>query len=303
VAISWSICQIIGLFVSGWQLYKRGLFLKPKIVKKQIQNLAKRSLGIGLDSVIYRLGANLTNIVLPLYLTSYQIGIFNGAFRPFTLLVLGNQCCIQYFSPYIASERYGTKEAMAKKLECFHKISTFFTATILILPLFFAETLCRTLFGSQLADSAQFMRMLSLGYLIYYLPPYAGALKALGFEWRVLWSSVTQVVVNLVCFFILVPLWGIKGAVVSVILAYTSYWIVGIFVYWIEGIRPVKNISNYLIFLSLTVLSGWILYRYFTQGIPGIISFLFVSSILSCLVYWNREERRMAFRYIKRPAI
>jgi hypothetical protein len=85
-----------------------------------------------------------------------------------------------------------------------------------------------------------------------------------------------------------------------VILAYTSYWIVGIFVYWIEGINPIINISNYLIFLLLTVFSGWIICRYFAQGLTGIISFLLVSSILSWVVYWNREERRMAVRYIKR---
>ncbi|MDL1967376.1 MAG: oligosaccharide flippase family protein [Deltaproteobacteria bacterium] len=301
IAIVWSCCQGVGLVVILWLLYKKGFLTKPQMQRGQTFYLFKRSIGIGLDSVIYRLGANLTNILLPVYLTSYQIGVFNGAFKPFTLLVLGNQCCIQFFSPYIASERYRTKEAIENKLDMLHKLSTFFTLTILIIPLFFANSLCRLIFGDHLAVSAAYMQILTLGYLLYYIPPYSAPLKAIGLEWKVLWSSVTQVIVNLLGLIVLVPMWGIKGAVFSVVLAFTSYWIVNICLYRMEGLTAIKNnVSKYLGFALLTILSGWLIKQYVTQGLAGIILFLIAVIVLSLVVYWSGAERRMAFAYLKK---
>ncbi|MFX0203154.1 MAG: oligosaccharide flippase family protein, partial [Candidatus Hodarchaeota archaeon] len=224
VAITWSLCQGVGLILTGWLLHTRGFLAKPEIKKGQTFDLLKRSFGIGLDSAIYRLGANLTNILLPIYLSSYQIGIFNGAFRPFVLLVLGNQCCIQFLSPYIAGDRYKTKNVVEQKLAILHKLSTFFTLTVLVVPLFFAEPLCRMIFGDHLLNSAPYMQVLALGYFLYYIPPYVAPLKALGLEWKVLWSSTIQVIVNLFSIVLLVPIWGITGAVFSVIFAFASYW-------------------------------------------------------------------------------
>lgn len=304
IAIVWSCCQGVGLVVILWLLYKKGFLTKPQMQRGQTFYLFKRSLGIGLDSVIYRLGANLTNILLPIYLTSYQIGVFNGAFKPFTLLVLGNQCCIQFFSPYIASERYRTKEGIENKLDMLHKLSTFFTLTILITPLFFAKPLCKLIFGDHLVISATYMQILALGYLLYYIPPYAAPLKALGLEWKVLCSSVTQVVVNLVGLIVFVPIWGIKGAVFSVIFAFASYWIVNICLYWMAGLKPIKNdISRYLGFALLTILSGWLIKQYVTQGLAGIILFLIAVILLSLVVYWSGAERRMAFAYLKNSMV
>jgi len=298
IALTWSLSQYTGCLVSLWLLYRKGFFVRPTREKGQILLILKRSLGIGFDSVISRLGANLTNILLPVYLTSYQLGVFNGAFKPFVLFAFAGECCMRFFSPYIAGVRYESKEKIEKYLAIMHKLVAFFTLTIIITPIFFASPLIKFVFGEKLLASAPYMVVLAFGYLIFYLPPQTPSLMALGLEWRVIWCSIIRVLINLIGILILVPKFGIMGAVVAMSIAFLGYWLTSLFLYWKEQLSPVKGLSRYLAFAATTFLLGVVIKEGVSNGFAGVVLFMFTSCFLSLIVYWDKSEKGYAFLYI-----
>lgn len=298
IAALWSASQFTGIIVSGYLLKRMNLWFSLKSKSREFFRLTKRSIGVGLDNVIYKFGVNLTNIILPLFLTEVQIGIFNGAFKPFVLFIAGNQITFQFFNPYIASRMHEKKKEKEKVLNIFHKINVIFTCSVIILPIFFSGLLNRIIFGNKLLDSIPYMFLLGFGYFIYYMPPYSNALKALGKEWKVVYSSVGQLIINLIGIVILVPKYGVKGAVYAVMLAFLGYWMINAFLYVREKIRPVTNVTYFIIFIMLSFINGFLINRFFNQKFYSILLFLLINSILAYFVFLTRKEKREIFSYI-----
>ena len=261
--------------------------------------MIRRSLGIGFDSIISRLGANLTNILLPLYLTSYQIGLFNGAFKPFVLLALAGECCLRFSSPYIAGVRYESKKKVQEYLVLTHKLVTFFTLTLLILPVFFATPMVNIVFGSKLIKSAPYMVLLALGYMIYYLPPQSPPLMALGMEWKVIWCSIVRMLLNIIGIVIFIPKLGILGAVIAINISFVGYWLTTILLYHKAKLKPITGSVRYIIFTFAVFTIGFAIKQGFSDGLSGIIIFLLVSYMFSLIIYWDKSEKQMAISYAR----
>jgi len=299
IALLWSLSQFVGIIVTTYLLKKNGFLVDSKITKSKIYRLIKRSIGVGLDNVIYKLGVNLTNIILPFYLAEVQIGIFNGAFKPFVLLIAGNQITIQFFIPYLASRRNEGKQEKERILHIFHKLNVLFTCTIIIMPLFFSNFLNRFFFGNKLTESIPYMVLMTLGYFIYYLPPYAVPLKAFGKEWKVIYSSLGQLMINLFAIIILVPKYGVKGAVYAVIMAFLAYWLINILIYIKEKIRPISNIFNYFLFIVFSLLNGFLIQTFLYQNIYSIFLFIIINFIVAYLIFFTKKDKRLFISFLK----
>jgi O-antigen/teichoic acid export membrane protein len=299
VAVSWSLTQLAGVLVTIYYLNKNHYLIPAKSSKTQILYTMKRSFGVGLDNVIYKVGSDLTNIILPFFLLESQIGIFNGAFKPYVLLIAGNQITIQFFLPYLAAALHEDKQKKESLLNIFHKVNVLFTFTLIILPLFFARFLNRFLFGSQLQDSVPFMTFLAVGYLVYYLPPYAAPLKAFKKEWRVLISSSTQVLVNLLAILVLVPRFGIRGAVLAVILAFFSYWLANIVLYLREKLKPVSHPIHYGAYMGVSLGLGFAITALFSPNLVSLLLFEIVNLFLAYWVLLTKKERAGLDSFLK----
>jgi O-antigen/teichoic acid export membrane protein len=250
-------------------------------------------MGIGSDSVISRLGANLTNILLPLYLTSYQIGLFNGAFKPFVLLAFTCESCMRFFTPYIAGVKDSSKDELEKHLSFMHKLVAFFTLTILIIPVFFSNPLIKLVYGDNLIASTPYMAALALGYMIYYLPPQSPPLMALGMEWKVIWCSVVKLLINLIALITLIPKYEIWGAVIAINLSFFGYWVATLLLYRRAKLRPVNKPFNYFGFAIITFSLSYAISKFLSGGLLGIAVFLSISGLISLIVYWDNSERRV----------
>lgn len=294
VALSWSISQGVGCIATLFFLFHHGYLKNGKPSLKQTKMIFRRSIGIGFDGIISRLGSNLTNAVLPLYLSSYQIGIFNGAFKPFMLLAFASECCLRFSSPYIAGCRYLSKDKIEEQLFITHKIVTFFTVLFLSLPFMFSETIISFVFGTKFIDSAPYMVVLSLGYLIYYLPPQSPPLVALGLEWKVIWCSIAKLFFNFVCIIVLVPKFGIMGAVAAISISLLAYWCVTVLIYFKQKIKPLNNSLRYIMFAVVICFAGYIVQLVESYGVGKIIIFILVASSVSLIVFWNRAEKEWA---------
>lgn len=299
IAAAWSLSQGMGCLITVFFLYKNGFFVKTKITKSQIWLMVRRSLGIGFDSIISRLGANLTNILLPLYLTSYQIGVFNGAFKPFVLLAIAGECCLRFSSPYIAGVRYKSKERVQEYILLTHKLITFFTLTLLILPVFFASPMLNIVFGSKLIESAPYMTILAIGYMVFYLPPQSPPLIALGWEWKVVWCSIVRLLVNIIGIVIFIPKYDILGAAIAVNISFMGYWATTVFLYHKARLKPINGFMRYILFTTVVIVLGIAIKQWLSGDLVGIITFLILSCLLSIIVYWDKSEKRKAISYAR----
>ena len=299
IALAWTLSQGIGCSVTLWYLHKEGLLMRSKIKKEQIKFMLKRSIGVGFDSVVSRLGANLTIILLPVYLTAYQIGLFNGAFKPFGLLAFPGECCMLFFSPYIAGIRDGAKKNIREYLSLMHKVVAFFTLTILITPIFFSSYLIKFIFGDKLIESAPYMAVLAFGYMIFYLPPQSPPLMALSLEWKVIWCSIVRFLSNLIAIIVFIPKYGLMGAVIAINISFFGYWIMTVIIYKKAKLRPVKNPFRYIVFAATTFLLGWIINKWVSKELLGVVLFLIVTGLFSLIVYWDKSEKQMAIPHAR----
>lgn len=299
IALSWSLCHGIGCITSIGLLIKKDLLIKPHIEKRQFTLILKRSLGVGFNNLINRFGANLTNILLPVYLSSYQIGVFNGAFKPFVLFAFASENALRFFSPYIARINNESMQKIEYYLAITHKVVAFFALTIMVLPVFFATPITKFIFGNKLIASSPYMSVLALGYMLFFLPPQTPPLMALGLEWKVIWCSLSRVIFNLLGIIILIPKYGIMGAVYAVNLAFFAYWFSTIICYWNENIKPIDNISRYLAFSIVSVMLAYFVKIWMSDQLCGIILFILLSCSISLIVYWSKHEKKIVLLYIK----
>ena len=246
-----------------------------------------------LESVLFRVGLQAVVVMLPWLLTASEIGLYNAAAKPFQIAVLANDCVIQFFLPYLAVVPRGARGELESRLQQFHKAAFFFTATILVSVALFAPSITTILFGDVGAAVTPFMATLACGYIIYYLPPYAGGFKSIGKSRLSVACAVAQLVTILVALPLLVPRFGVWGIVWGVCLAFTVYWLMELWLYHVSDLKPVAGIERYLAFIAFNVAFGLLL-KARLGGLAGMVVFLSTTALVSLPIYWTRDERRLA---------
>lgn len=293
VALAWTACQAcppIWLFV---EVRRRGLATSWRGVPARIGPIARSSLLLTLESVVFRVGMQVAVVVLPLLLTSREIGLYNAAAKPFQLLVLANECVIQFFLPYLAAVPQSATEELDSRLQRFHKLAFFFTATTLVLVAVFSSSIASMLFGETGPVVAPFMAVLAFGYILYYSPPYSGGFKSIGKSRLSVLCAVAQTVTVLASLPLLVPSFGVWGVVSAVCLAYAVYWLMEVWLYHASRLTPVKGVGRYVAFLVFNLCCGSLL-EASVGGLAAMAIFLAVASVASLGLYWTGQERRLA---------
>ena len=259
--------------------------------------MAHLSWMLTVESAVFRIGLQFAIVILPLLLTPREIGLYNAAAKPFQILVLANECIIQFFLPYLAAVRFGERAILETRLQQFHKLAFFFTATILVLAAVFAPTLSRLLFGASGRAVSPLMAALGCGYLLYYSPPYSGVFKSIGKSRLSLVCATAQLAIVLVALPLLVPAFGVWGVIGGVCLAYAVYWLLEVWLYRESNLRPVEGVDRYLAFLAFNIATGYVM-ETSIGGVPAIMLFLGTAGLASLVLYWTREERSLAFRLV-----
>jgi len=295
VVLTWSFCQAIGPLVLAFLLLRRGFFRSVSGARAHLRRIIKLSLTIGLESAVFRMGVQLVVVLLPLVLTAREIGIYNAAAKPFQLLVIANECVIQFFLPYLASVKHRERIVIETYLQRFHKLAFFFTATTIVLAQAFSLTISKILFGDMGTTVAPYMSVLALGYVLYYTPPYCGAFKSIGKERLSVVCATAQLITMMTSLVLLVPVLKIWGVVAGMCLAYTVYWLLEVWFYRQSKLAPVEGISRYLSYLACNVLIGHLL-EATIGGLAAIVLFICCAAVTSLFLYWTPQERTFAYQ-------
>lgn len=293
VAMAWTACQVctpIWLFLA---LRRRGLGGSFQGVRRRLGRIARSSWMLTLESVVFRVGLQLAVVLLPLLLTTREIGLYNAAAKPFQLLVLANECVIQFFLPYLAAVPLTAKDELETRLQRFHKMAFFFTATTLVLVAVFAPSISSILFGETGPAVAPFMAVLAFGYIVYYTPPYSGGFKSMGKSRLSVICSLAQTATVLASLPLLAAPFGVWGVVWGVCLAYTVYWLLEVWFYHESRLKAVAGVGRYVVFLLFNLAVGHLL-EAAVGGLAAMLLFLGVAAVASLVLYWTGEEKRFA---------
>jgi O-antigen/teichoic acid export membrane protein len=293
VALAWSACQAclpISLFLS---LRHRGLATSFHGACQRLRHVAGSSWMMTLESVIFRAGIQLAIVILPLLIATREIGLYNAAAKPFQFLVIANDCVIQFFLPYLAAVPNGFRLEFMKRVQQFHKLAFFFTATTLVAGAVFAGSIASWLFGDNGPTVAPFMALLAFGYIIYYAPPYSSVFKTIGKSRLSVICGVSQTITILVALPLLAAPFGIWGVIYASCLAFAVYWSLEVWLFRAAGLVPVADIERYAALLLFNLGFGYAL-EASIGGAAAILIFIAASTMASVLVYWTPDELRLA---------
>lgn len=293
VAMAWAACQVCGPIWLFCALRRRGIGRSLRGARQQLGRIARSSWMLTLESVVFRVGLQLAVVLLPLLLTSREIGLYNAAAKPFQLLVLANECVIQFFLPYLAAVPHTARHELETRLQQFHKMAFFFTATTLVLVAVFAPSIASILFGATGPAVAPFMTVLAFGYIIYYTPPYSGGFKSMGKSRLSVICALAQTITVLASLPLLVPPFGVWGVVWGMCLAYAVYWLLEVWFYHESRLKAVAGIGRYVVFLLFNLAVGYLL-EATVGGVAAMAIFLGSTAVASLVLYWTGEEKRFA---------
>ena len=293
VAMAWAACQFCAPIWLFFALRRRGIGRSLRGACQRLGRIARASWMLTLESVVFRVGLQLAVVLLPLLLTTREIGLYNAAAKPFQLLVLANECVIQFFLPYLAAVPQTARDELENRLQQLHKMSFFFTATTLVLVAVFAPSISSMLFGDTGPTVAPFMAVLAFGYIVYYTPPYSGGFKSMGKSRLSVICALAQTITVLASLPLLAPQFGVWGVVWSMCLAYAVYWLLEVWFYHESRLKAVAGVGRYVVFIVFNLALGHLL-EATVGGVAAMVVFLGVAAVASFALYWTGEERRFA---------
>ena len=208
---------VVGLlFVSAWKLTPREVFrqrgpLPP--LGKQVISFGIAALGL---SILEFLLAQTDKILLGFYLNPREVGIYAVAMAVVAFVPIGLQSVNQIFSPTIADlHARGQRELLGLLFQTLTKWIFAFTLPLAIAVVTFAQPLMR-MFGNDFAKGWPVLVIGTIGQLANAGTGSVGYLLFMsGNQNRLVKIQSTMTAVSVLLNVLLIPRWGIVGAVVA----------------------------------------------------------------------------------------
>jgi O-antigen/teichoic acid export membrane protein len=212
-----SAVAVVGLlFVSAWKLTPREVFRQPGPLPplgKQVISFGIAALGL---SILEFLLAQTDKILLGFYLNPREVGIYAVAMAVVAFVPIGLQSVNQIFSPTIADlHARGQRELLGLLFQTLTKWILAFTLPLAIAVVTFAQPLMR-MFGNDFAKGWPVLVIGTIGQLANAGTGSVGYLLFMsGNQNRLVKIQSTMTAVSVLLNVLLIPRWGIVGAVVA----------------------------------------------------------------------------------------
>ena len=163
-------------------------------------------------------------MMLGYFKTSSDIGLYNGALPLARLMPIPLTSMAFIYVP-VVSQLYsrGLMNEMKRSYQVLTKWIFSLSLPLALILLLFPITTLNFLFGYQYTEAAPALRILVVGLLIHtFLGANAMTLMVMGKTRLLLWASLIAVLLNIALNISLIPLWGITGAAVASLAAYSA---------------------------------------------------------------------------------
>lgn len=257
----------------------------PEIFKKsKINNSSKKtinkqflfySLPLIFSGILYALFGEVASILIGIFQNSAEVGFYNVALPLAALMTFLPSLFLQLFFPMI------TREFSEKNFKLVYNLSKQVQKWIFIinLPIFllmfvFSGAFINILFGPEYLVAEQTLKILLIGFFFYSMTQVSENLLLVIGKSKLLFTNLAIVLFfNVLLHCLLIPVYGIAGAAISVMISYVLLYLISLFqVRYYLHITPLKK-KMILVFVS-AIISILIL-----QLIKQFIPITFVSMI------------------------
>ena len=156
-------------------------------------------------------------LVLGIFRSSVDVGLYNAAY-PLAQFISFPLFSVGYIFMPVLSELYarGRLDEIGRNFSILTKWISFTTFPLFLIFFLYADTVVTYLFGMEYLASANALRILSLGYMLYNLSGQTSSiLIGIGENRFTLYTSIFVASLNITLNIILVPKFGIEGAAVA----------------------------------------------------------------------------------------
>lgn len=285
--------------------YKYGLNVKFKL-SKGIRKHVKPVLILFASSIASLIYINSDMTILGIFKTDSDVGIYSVSVKIYSLIKQLINAVLIVAIPHISSLMLKKKNNELK--EKFISLYTFlllFTPSAIVGLLFLSEPLIRLFAGKEYISSNESLKILAVSLLFASFACFYINVVMIPFqqEKKILISTITSALLNIVLNFILIPHYGVSAAAFTtlisefVICTLGFYYTRKIFYY-----KSYRQLFFSVVGMLLTAGSCLIVRKYSFNDLPTIV----LSMVLSILVYtivlyiFDRRELKKLFLIIKK---
>lgn len=265
IAGSWLFSSVTGALLACYVLNKRSNLLNVKsladVALARIRPVSYRELlGFSLpllaSGVLWTLMRHVDNILLGVFQSGTEIGIYDAAFTlSQMLLVLLTGFGFMFLPLFSELHEAGDDEQMRRLYTLVTKWMALFSLPVFLVLFSFPDLLLRLVYRPAYSEGAMVLAIISLGFFIHIMMGLnIQALTAIGRSRLVFHTSLLALLLNLAANIILIPPYGIAGAAGA---SFTSYTLVNLYpaarLYYAHRIHPFSASYLLTVLVSLIV--------------------------------------------------
>lgn len=287
VPLSYALGTAIVLF---WAFFIiQNLFKEQRLEGHEIKSSLREVFAYSWPLTFFSLAASMFHwtdtLVLGIYRTVAEVGIYNVAVPIALLLMFSNDLFRQLFFPIVSKEyAAGNKKTVIEVSKQISKWTFMSGIPVFLLLIFFPEQIISLLFGSQYLSATQPLRILAVGILFWVLSDNSRELVLMkGKSKTILVDMLSVGIINLILNLLWVPKYGMIGAAISTTISVTLLSLIYVAqAYKSLGFLPLrKKMLNLLfIFLFFGAIFWWINLNY------SISTVLFLLICLALAVFY-----------------
>ncbi len=192
-----------------------------------------------------------------------EIGLYSAAVKIYMTVIIFADVLFKQYYPQVAKYVHNNNKNSLKKLVLkVQKANLYFSIYFMVLTMLFADEIIDLAFGKEFIESSKMLTILSLIIIFRFsMYTYTAILSSSNLNYIKLYTSLTCVVTNIGLNYILIPIYGVYGAIVATVI--TELLLVILYKYSSFKIVFTNIISRQeILILTFGMASFYILYQY-----------------------------------------
>lgn len=226
---NWTIFFILLNYLFIWYFLDNKFILKTEEISQKKLNLKilSQAIPMGITLGLVTLQSSIPRIFLNHYENTELVGVLS-VLSYFVIVgsIFINSIC-QYLSPKIVKYWMSDIQEFKKSYIIMQIISIFFGFLVLFVCYFFGNMILNLVYGEKFIEYEQELNLVMFSGVFLYLSTVNGfTLTAIGYVGKQVYIFTFIVLITLLSSYILIPKFGIDGAIYSMVIAYFSQFLV-----------------------------------------------------------------------------
>jgi O-antigen/teichoic acid export membrane protein len=226
-----------------------------------------------------------------------DIGLYSAAVKIYMTVIIFADVLFKLYYPLVANYIQSDEKDLLHKLVLkIQNTNLYFSIYICLITMLFAQEIISLAFGDEFLESAKMLVLLSLIIIFRFsMYTYTAILSSSNLNYIKLYTSLVCVVTNIVLNYILIPMYGVYGAIIATVITE----ILLVVLYKISSFKIIftNYITKYeMIIIGFTFISMYVVLNYQITLLYKIIVTLILLSML--LVNYKNIKEKLNFQKV-----